>query len=90
MNKMTFKLQNMKCAGCTERILKKVLEVPGVLDVHPDLEQEELTFSYSSFNSPEMVKNVLKRLGYPLRDEANSIKDQVQSYVSCMLGRAKI
>ena len=80
----------MKCSGCTERILKKVSLIPGVHGVMLDLEAEEITFEYSSFNSPESVKNVLKQLGYPLYEEANTIKDQVQSYVSCMIGRVNL
>ena len=90
MNKMTYRIQNLKCEGCLSRILKKVSEVPGISDPILDIEKDEITFHYSSFNTPELVKKALKKLGYPLYDESNTIKDQVSSYVSCMLGRAKI
>jgi copper chaperone CopZ len=64
MNKMTYKIQNLKCEGCLTHILKKVSEVPGISEPRLDIEKNEITFRYLSFNTPELVKKALKRLGF--------------------------
>ncbi|MDB4088044.1 heavy-metal-associated domain-containing protein [Flavobacteriales bacterium] len=86
MNTYKFNIQNLKCGGCVSTITKKISEIDNVFHVKVNEEESSITFEAEN-NGPELVKNKLSLLGYPLEDELNSTLSKAKSYVSCMVGK---
>jgi copper chaperone len=80
-------IQNLKCGGCAKTITKNVSEISGVSEVFVDVESSCVEFIYDTPNTLELVKNSLKKLGYPEDGEANSLGSKAKSYVSCAIGK---
>jgi len=87
MATMTYKIHNLKCEGCTNRIKAKLSSMPGIRDVYLNFEDETVSFGFNRYDLPERVKTMLRKLGYPLQDEMNTLTNKALSYVSCMIGR---
>ena len=86
---MKHQIQNMKCAGCTTRIKERLSSIEGISNVNTDLEDNSITFLYETTAALSNVKTTLKKMGYPLSDEENTIGDISKSYVNCMIGKVK-
>ena len=80
-------VQNLKCGGCANTILKGLNQVDGVENVSVDAENGSVHLDVSSTEVLEEVKQVLARKGYPVAGEANTLRQQMKSYVSCAIGR---
>lgn len=85
--KTTLIVQNLKCGGCANTIIKKLSEVKGISDVTIDVDNSSVHFDYLTINSFFSVKNTLKSLGYPIEGETNSTISKAKSYVSCASGK---
>ena len=87
METMSYKIQNLKCEGCSNQIKRKLLQIEGVSYVALNMERAILCFVYDHFPVVEKVKASLKEMGYPIENKKNSLMDRAKSYVSCAVGR---
>ncbi|MEZ4854507.1 heavy-metal-associated domain-containing protein [Flavobacterium sp.] len=83
----TIYIQNLKCGGCATTITKNLSEISGVSHVNVNVEESWVTFTLENAAALEMVKNTLKKLGYPEDGEANSLGSKAKSFVSCAIGK---
>lgn len=85
--KTTISIQNLKCGGCANTIITKISTLKNVSEVNVHVEDSTVTFTSSSENEIETVKNKLAALGYPAEGENNSVISKAKSYVSCATGK---
>ena len=83
----TLEIQNLKCGGCANTILKKLTSLDNVNDVVVDNDNDTVSFSYTNENSLAIVKNTLTKLGYPVVGDKNALTTKAKSFVSCAIGR---
>lgn len=79
-------IENLKCGGCAATIKKGVSNIPGVEEVHVDVEKSMVSFS-SEENLLTEVKEKLSKLGYPEVGDTNTLVHKAKSFVSCAVGR---
>lgn len=87
-----FKVENIKCGGCTNTIITKLREIDSVKDVEVNIDDSEvnvITDSEIQADTRQMITNKLTKLGYPEMGSADSNRLMVKaaSYVSCALGK---
>jgi len=87
MDKQKLKLQNVKCVGCSKKIEKTLNDMTGIDDARFDLDSFEVSFKYKSSKALEKAIKKLKKLGYPLVGNTNTVLDKGTSFLSCALGR---
>ena len=63
--KKTFKVDGMHCEHCKRRVEEVVNDISGVAGV-VNLKKGELTISYETEVSDDMIRNKLERVGYTL------------------------
>ena len=85
--KTTVYIQNLKCGGCEATIINKLSGLTGVTNVAIDHEDQSVTFEHNDDATLELVRKKLTKLGYPIKDEENSLDKKIKSYVSCAIGR---
>ena len=85
--KTTLKIQNLKCGGCANTIITKVSDLNQITDVNVNVEESTVTFTSTSEEEIENVKNKLSALGYPIEGDNNSVISKAKSYVSCATGK---
>lgn len=80
-------IQNLKCTGCASTISSKLTDFDFVHSVLVDVEAStvELIYEYES-NLPQL-QEALRKLGYPVLGEINSLSTKAKSFVSCAIGR---
>jgi len=83
----TLEIQNLKCDGCANTIIKKLSSFDTLKDIHIDKETSTVSFDYDNENILVEVKKVLAGLGYPVVGDQNKITTKVKSYLSCAIGR---
>lgn len=83
----TINVQNLKCGGCANNIISKISEIDNIHNVKVDVESSSVSFNYASPNEISLVKAKLKKLGYPIDGDANSISTKAKSFVSCATGK---
>ena len=83
----TIYIQNLKCGGCANTITKGISSMESIANVLVNVEESTVTFSYSTEEQLEEVKNKLKSMGYPEDGEANTLGAKAKSYVSCAIGK---
>ncbi len=81
------KIQNLKCHGCANTILKGVQAIEGVTELSVDVDESKVTFSASDYSVIDVVKTKLSKLGYPEIDASNTTLHKAKSFVSCAVGR---
>jgi len=85
--KTTIEIENLKCHGCENTIMKSISAMDGVADVQVNHETSEVTIFYSGeTDRTDEFAQKLKTLGYPRVGE-NSTGRVVKSYISCAIGR---
>jgi len=87
MEKKALKIQNLKCHGCANTIIKQLLKLDGISDVTVNNDTDEVFLNVETDNQLELVTKKLSDLGYPLVSENNSLPKKAKSYVSCAVGR---
>lgn len=85
--KATLKIQNVKCNGCATTIKNKITKLDDVSSVFVNVENSTITFDYTKEEQLNQVKLTLKKLGYPLEGEENSIGEKAKSFLSCAIGK---
>ena len=83
----TIYIQNLKCGGCANTIIKNVSTVESVSNVTVNVEENAVNFDLANAVNLEEIKTTLKKIGYPEDGEANSIGSKAKSYVSCAVGK---
>jgi copper chaperone len=89
---LTVEVNNVRCEGCANTITKNLLK-EGFSDVQVDLscEPRKVTVSAKDGASLAQLKSILRKLGYPLCDEENSLRDmaslKAKSFISCAIGK---
>ena len=72
-------VDNIKCDGCVDTIVKEVSEIKGVNDVKVNQEKGIVTVNYDKNDEVwNQVKSTLKNIGYPesIKSDAD-IKDEL-------------
>ncbi|MEM6299157.1 MAG: heavy-metal-associated domain-containing protein, partial [Bacteroidota bacterium] len=82
---MEIYLENIKCGGCGNSIVKAITPFAGITDVKVSPEENKVTLSGEDFDLEAILEKV-KQLGYPQAGE-NSFIHKAKSYASCMVGR---
>ena len=87
-----FKVENIKCGGCTNTIITKLSEIDGVKDVSVNIDDHEVNVITDTEIQTDTRQNIIKKLtklGYPEKGTADSDRIMVKaaSYVSCALGK---
>ena len=85
--KTTIKIQNLKCGACANTITNKLQHISDVSDVKGDVEESAVSFDYASIEILGIVKDSLRKIGYPEEGDTNGLATQAKSYVSCAIGK---
>ena len=79
---ITVEVQNLKCGGCANTIIRTLSEeFPGV---SVDVEGKKVTVEEGS---EELLKARLRGLGYPPAGEEAGMVSKAKSFVSCATGK---
>ncbi|MFI8603891.1 heavy-metal-associated domain-containing protein [Cellulophaga baltica] len=80
-------VQNLKCGGCANTIKKKISEIENISSIEIDIDNSIISFFTKNNEDVLRVKDKLKAIGYPSRDEDNSFASKAKSFVSCATGK---
>ncbi|MDA9907071.1 heavy-metal-associated domain-containing protein [Flavobacteriaceae bacterium] len=83
----TIKIQNLKCGGCANTIIKKVSDIENVTNVNVNVAESTVTFDSLGQNEITLVRHKMAELGYPADGENNSVVSKAKSYFSCASGK---
>jgi copper chaperone CopZ len=83
----TIKIQNLKCGGCANTIIKKVSDIENVTNVNVNVAESTVTFDSHGQNEITLVRHKMAVLGYPADGENNSVVSKAKSYFSCASGK---
>ena len=93
MKKETFKVQNVKCGGCANTLMSKLVDEFGAIEVNLEVMPREITLEIDEEKIPKL-REALKSLGYPMADEQLGFMQnstaQAKSFVSCALGKFEL
>jgi copper chaperone CopZ len=81
------KIQNLKCGGCANTIMKKISNIENITNVNVNIEESTVTFDSLSQNEIIIVRQKMAVLGYPADGESNSVVSKAKSYFSCAAGK---
>lgn len=88
--KKTFQVQNVKCGGCANTLIKSLNDEFGEVNVDLEKMPREITLDIEDENF-DNLKLKLRSLGYPLADDELStlqtIETKAKSFVSCAVGK---
>lgn len=85
METYQIQVENLKCNGCANTIIKKLSEIDGVKQVSVDLEQALVKVQASTGQREQLVRK-LSDLGYPEAGSGNLFHTGV-SFLSCAIGK---
>ncbi len=85
--KATLEIQNLKCGGCANTIVKRLSALASVDNVSVDNDHNMVLFDYEVDDAKTSAISLLSNLGYPVIGESNSFGKKAKSYVSCAIGR---
>lgn len=80
-------VQNLKCGGCANTITQKLSEYRNISDVHINIEESKISFNYIKEEDAFLVKETLKKIGYPSIEDENSLVSKTKSFISCATGK---
>lgn len=89
-HQVRIKIDNLKCGGCATSIEMGLLALDGVTRAHVIEQTDEVEVSYNEGMDLAIIKNKLKKLGYPETGTTEGIEKlatNVRSYVSCAIGK---
>jgi copper chaperone len=90
MEIMQVEVENIKCGGCSNSIVEKILEIEGVTSVKIDVEASIVSVEGDA--DQEAVTKKLHDIGYPevgTTSGFDSVTSKIRSYVSCVIGKTK-
>jgi len=83
-------IENVKCLGCKNTIMKEAKKQKGVQHIDVDIEKGILSLEYDgSKETLARVKSRLRRKGYPPQN-SNHAKSSAKPFGSCMIGRTEM
>jgi copper chaperone CopZ len=85
--KTSLEIQNLKCGGCVNTIIKKVSSIDNVTHLEVDVDNNSLSFHYKNATVLRNIKALLSKIGYPVVGEKNALSTKAKSFVSCAIGR---
>lgn len=85
--KNTIYVQNLKCGGCANTIIKNISQIESISNVEVNVAENAVFFDVSSDEIIEEVKTILKKIGYPEIGDINSLGSKAKSFVSCAVGK---
>ncbi|HLV69637.1 MAG TPA: heavy metal-associated domain-containing protein [Xanthomarina sp.] len=80
-------VQNLKCGSCAHSIARKLSEIKNISDVQINIEESKISFKYIKEDDAFLVKEKLKKMGYPSIEDENSIVSKTKSFISCATGK---
>ena len=83
----TIFIQNLKCHGCANTILKGLQSIQGVSEVNVNVDDSNVSFESANPEIINQVKAKLSKMGYPEQDATNTTIHKAKSYVSCAIGK---
>jgi len=86
----TFEIDNLKCGGCANTIIKTLNNIPGLSNPKVDVENGTIRFENDSSFDVQSVKDKLASIGYPVKGSVAGLEKMVgvaKSYVSCAIGK---
>jgi len=83
----SLEIQNLKCGGCANTIIKKLSILKGIQNVIVDNDLNLVSFDYENENTFLATQELLAKLGYPVIGKKNAITTKAKSFVSCAVGR---
>ncbi len=82
-------VQNLKCGGCANTIVSKLSEIENISDIDVQVDESTISFTFINKEDTFLVKEKLKKIGYPSVDDENTIVSKTKSYISCATGKFK-
>lgn len=79
-------IENLKCGGCANTIIKELTTIQSVKEVKVDVEKSLVTLDTTQENL-NLVKEKLTKLGYPQTGSENTVLHKAKSFVSCAVGK---
>jgi copper chaperone len=83
----TLSVQNLKCGGCAHTITQQLRAMEALQNVIVDLQQGTVSVTYQNESDLKNITQKLKKMGYPVLGEANTLSDQAHSLVRCVMGK---
>ncbi len=87
--KKSFEVLNIRCNGCANSIKKALSEKFSNIEV--DINSKKVTLDLEFSEDEEYIRNTLRKLGYPLKDEKlSTFQDlglKAKSIASCSIGK---
>jgi len=82
-------VQNLKCGGCANTITSKLSEIKNISDIDIDVDESKILFTFINEEDTILIKEKLKKIGYPSIEDENTIVSKTKSYISCATGKFK-
>ncbi|WP_298345056.1 heavy-metal-associated domain-containing protein [uncultured Algibacter sp.] len=83
----SLKIQNLKCGGCSNTIMKKLSDIKDLNELEVSLDNDTVSFYYENEKTLAEVKELLNSIGYPIAGDKNALTTKAKSFVSCAIGR---
>jgi copper chaperone len=86
---MDIQIENLKCGGCANTIVKGLSAITGVADVVVNNDTNQVSMSASEALRPAVLDK-LKTMGYPEVGSVSGLASGIataKSFVSCAIGR---
>lgn len=68
MKTYTFHINNMKCEGCSSKIIQALSAIPGVESVSTSISDESVQVQCQENIEKKMLSQALNELGYPVKN----------------------
>ncbi|NJB72191.1 copper chaperone CopZ [Saonia flava] len=82
----TVEIQNLKCSGCENTIVRRLNTLEGIRNILVNMEDSTLSFEYDTLLNLEELKRNLRKIGYPITGDANNLTTKTKSYIACAVG----
>ncbi len=86
---ITKQIQNLKCGGCAHTIISSLEELNSIDEVSLNIDSSEINFICLTADDEQIVYQKLKKLGYPVIDDENTLSLKAKSFISCAIGKIK-
>lgn len=88
--KTILQIQNLKCGGCANTIIRKIGNLEFVRNLEVDTDHDTLSFEPLPLEDLTVIKRQLSIMGYPVIEDSNSLVKKAASYVSCAMGKIQM
>jgi copper chaperone CopZ len=83
MNTEILSLLNLRCNGCSKKIKNALEGMDDVTDIQFDESTRNLNYRFQKSETPNLVLEKIKDLGYPLKNDMNPETKKTQAIVCC-------